>query len=281
MESWQGVTSKMEWIHPVSTLYRGQYWTVIRDLQKTLNTKLLSQRLLVASAGFGLLDQDDLLPNYAATFQSGGEDSVFPETEDARYRRQWIRNWWDGINSAFAGRKRYSALQQALGPEPTIVLVLLSTFYLEALHREIRALQQQRANIQFLIYASSKDPARTGLDGSIILNSSLQKQLGGNRGSLAARMALAYFRSKRSMETISAGDCRQFLKRFQKHEEVMVWPSRQAIDDEHVRGFIKKSIASGAKAYTPVLRQLRDSGYACEMKRFKALFNQEAIHGKI
>lgn len=278
--SWIEAICEVPWTYPLTEIYRGQYWSVIREIEKVLAEKSFSRKLLVASAGLGLLGPSDRLPHYSATFQPRAEDDVLPTSLRTGLRRTGIRDWWKTINEALSPRKTYTSLGEAVDADTSVILVLLSTYYLEALKPEIAELQTQFPGMHFLIFAPAEDPAARGLDGVIPLNASLQRQLGGNRGTTAVRMALAYLKSERSLATISSQNCRQFLLSFQNSELKMEWPSRQVVSDLEVKMFIRSLKESRSTAYTPALRAFRTAGFACEMKRFKLLFNEELKHGQ-
>ena len=52
-------------------------------------------------------------------------------------------------------------------------------------------------------------------------------------------------------------------------------PQRKPVSDEDVREYVRKALRENAKSrHTTLLRLYRESGYACEQKRFGRLFKE-------
>lgn len=274
IKAWTKAVESADWETPAGEMYLGQYWSVVREIITTLDQKEAGYQLLIASAGLGLLCNEDKIPNYAATFQAGATDDICSSTTLPLERRPSVRKWWKQINQNLSVRKRLTFLDQAITSETRTAVCLLSSLYLEALKEEIQSVQAQHPDIQFLIFTTDKDPARRDLKGWIPLESSLQKKLGGGSVSLGARMALEYFRSKRSTAAITTSDCRSFFRKHcQKHASKTIL-DRTPATDKNAKQFIISQTRNGATNYTPVLRAFRNAGFACEMKRFRRLFNE-------
>lgn len=278
LKAWTKVAECADWKTPADKMYLGQYWSVIREIITTLEQTETRHQLLIASAGLGLLSNKDNIPNYAATFQTGAIDDICSPVTLPLERRPSVRKWWKQINQNLAEKKHLTYLDQAVTSETRTVVCLLSSLYLEALKEEIKFVQAQRPDIEFLIFTTEKDPARRGLEGWIPLESSLLQKLGGGSVSLSARMALEYFSSKRSTESITTSDCRSFFKKkCQQHGSKRTFDRKLATDDQ-AKNFIIKEVKDGATSYSPTLRAFRDAGFACEMKRFRGLFKEVTNH---
>jgi cytoplasmic iron level regulating protein YaaA (DUF328/UPF0246 family) len=278
IKAWTKAVEGADWETPASEMYLGQYWSVIREIITALDQKGTRHQLLIASAGLGLLSPEDSIPNYAATFQTGATDDICSPTILPLERRPSVREWWKQINQNLSAKKRLTFLNQVITSETRTVVCLLSSLYLEALKEEILSIQAQRPDIQFLIFTTEKDPARRGLEGWIPLESALLQKLGGGSVSLSARMALEYFSSKRSTASMTSSDCRSFFKkRCQQHGSKRTFDRKPATDDQ-AKNFIIKEVKNGATSYSPTLRAFRDAGFACEMKRFRGLFNEVTNH---
>jgi hypothetical protein len=59
-------------------------------------------------------------------------------------------------------------------------------------------------------------------------------------------------------------------------------PARKAVTDEDVRVFVRNALRANPQArHTTLLREYRESGYACEQKRFGRLFKEvEQSHAR-
>jgi hypothetical protein len=278
LKAWTKTVQSSDWNTPAGEMYKGQYWSVIREITTTLDQNAWDHQLLIASAGLGLLSPEDSIPNYAATFQTGATDDIYSPTTLPLERRPSARKWWKQINQSLSARKRLTFLDQAITSETRTVVCLLSSLYLEALKEEILSIQAQRPDIEFLIFTTEKDPARRGLEGWVPLESALLQKLGGGSVSLSARMALDYFSSKRSTASITNSDCRSFFKkRCQQHGSKITFDRKPATDDQ-AKNFIIKEVKNGATSYSPTLRAFRNAGFACEMKRFRGLFKEVTNH---
>jgi hypothetical protein len=278
LRNWTRMLKHAAWQTPAGEMYQGQYWSVIRGITETLTKRNTPHRLLIASAGLGWLTGKDQIPPYEATFQTGASDEIFSPESPPLERRGKIRQWWKDINQNLAGRKQFTDLGQAVTSDTRTIVCLLSSLYLEAVKIEIESIQEQRPDIQFLIFATEKEPARKTLKGWIPLESDLQKKLGGGSVSLSARMALEYFSSKRSTASITTSDCRSFFKRHCQKHGLKATFDRTPTTDEEAKQFIIKQMNNGTTNYTPALRAFRDAGFACEMKRFRGLFNEVKNH---
>ena len=278
IKAWTKAVESADWETPAGEMYLGQYWSVVREIITTLDQKEAGYQLLIASAGLGLLCNEDKIPNYAATFQAGATDDICSSTTLPLERRPSVRKWWKQINQNLSVRKRLTFLDQAITSETRTAVCLLSSLYLEALKEEIQSVQAQRPDIEFLIFTTEKDPARRDLKGWIPLESALLQKLGGGSVSLSARMALDYFSSKRSTASITNSDCRSFFKkRCQQHGSKITFDRKPATDDQ-AKNFIIKEVKNGATSYSPTLRAFRNAGFACEMKRFRRLFKEVTNH---
>ena len=72
---------------PLRHLYRGESWTQALRLEATARAAGFQPRLIVASAGLGLVEADEEAPPYAATFSPRQADSVGSTQVETRA-------WW-------------------------------------------------------------------------------------------------------------------------------------------------------------------------------------------
>jgi len=120
-----------------------------------------------------------------------------------------------------------------------------------------------------------------GLDDHLIpLDARLQTIAGGARRSLNIRLARkALLELDKNGPTLSA--LRKKFTKLLAEQPPATKYDRTPMTDAEVRGFIQKAIKEEpAIKFSPLLRELRDSGFACEHRRFASLFRsvQERIH---
>jgi hypothetical protein len=251
-------------------LYQGGYWSVVRELPGLALRMGWNSKLWIASAGYGVVSSDKQLVSYSATFSSGHEDSVTTLTEEDAAKK-----WWKYATATKGGLGVSLATLAKKEPEATI-LVIASPAYVEAMADDLAVAVRRIRNRGGVFVISSRAPSGAALSLSWLPSTSaLQRSLGGALVSLHARVARHLilttpprdFRKERlaDMTKKLSEEARPVVKRA---------PGTQIPDDE-VIAFIRRRIAADAKAsHTRLLRELRESGQACEQGRFRRLFKQ-------
>lgn len=236
-------------------LYKGEAWKCSLDLEKSAAALGLAPTTYVASAGLGLRQIDDVSPGYAATFATGHADSVVKRAGDAH-------QWWSALAAA------PTALALADLPErPT--LIVLSAAYSAPLADDLRALAAKNPDV--LVVGGGQPVPRAK---HVVANRALRAELRGTAMSLNQRIAQAWLnrlngRPLTAPELFPEWD--HWVDQVQQHE---TW-NRTSMSDEAVIQAIRSMIDANQRlTWSPALRQLRDSGYACEQKRFKRLFTK-------
>jgi hypothetical protein len=251
-------------------LYQGGYWTVVRSLPAIATAMGWQAQLWAVSAGYGVVKSSKKLVPYSATFAHGHEDSVSTGKDDEPQA-----TWW---RCATAGKKRLGTSVRAIAasdPSSTI-LVIASPPYVDAMEDDLASSIGEFSGKGALFIVSSRVPAtETKLDRCWLPSrGALQAGLGGALVSLHARTA------RHLLATVSPQD---FVKeklstmttKLEGVEQRKQRVSGSAMSDEEVLTFIKSRLGSEPKlAHTRLLRELRESGRACEQGRFRRLFNQ-------
>ncbi|MDB4962523.1 MAG: hypothetical protein JWP01_2522 [Myxococcales bacterium] len=229
--------------------------------------------LWISSAGYGVVSSTEKLVPYAATFAVGHADSVTRAAPDDAT----MMDWWRCATSG-RGALGKSICSIATSDPGSTILVLASPMYLRAMARDLAesmALFRRRGAL-FII--SSKVPASEPALEACWLPSraTLQATLGGGLVSLHARAA------RHLLGAVRPGD---FVK---ENRSIMSKelegdgqaPKKRAagsgMSDAEVIAFIRTHLSANPKAsHTALLRQLRESGKACEQSRFRELFRQQ------
>jgi hypothetical protein len=268
-------------IVPVSDLYAGDHWTVVRSIA-ALGSDDLSVRVWTCSAGLGLVPWDASVPPYSATFNSTHPDAVVPSSS-----RGTSADWWAGLATwqpiwplARDGEGRtikslprtLDALGQTLRPDD-FLLIAVSAAYLKALRQDLARLANSLSNDRWAIIASGAGSSLE-LPALIPTSARLKGEVGGAMQSLNARLA-----RRALVERASWFPSRFALAMCIKDWELTARPTpspvRVPTSDGEVQSFIadRRRQVPGI-GHSTLLRELRDSGRACEQARFAALFRR-------
>ncbi|MEV6416175.1 hypothetical protein [Kribbella sp. NPDC051718] len=223
-------------------------------LQAAIRAKGVTPRVLVASAGLGLCSLDFESPSYSATFAPGHPDSVGAN-------RLQSRAWWDQLRQAAAT----SELEQPFGG-PT--LLVLSETYASAMTNDLALLERRNDVVVFGgsdgLLERQRFPSDLGL----------RSVLGGTAVSLNLRMAIAWVERQDEIE-VEANRNREDWETWAVEVRATTTYGRQPLDDAAVIDWIRDARKrQPSLSKTAALRLLRDSGAACEQRRFGELFRR-------
>lgn len=251
-------------------LYAGEHWQVARSLAAEGIEAGRQVALWVCSAGYGLVPGSAPLCPYAATFSSAQPDSVLrPAAASSDLARWWHElATWDGPTP---GQPRTLAALARSDPSAAM-LVAVSPPYLRACGRDL-AEAITVARDRLAVVCAGGAPA--GLAAvALPADARLQATLGGTRGALNVRIAAHLLAAHAGPFTrpALAATMADLLER----QPPVPRYERTELDDDAVRRFIAAALKGhhngSGPACTRLLRRLRDSGYACEQRRFASLY---------
>lgn len=259
-------------IEPAFQLYSGDHWSVARSLPDEARKNGIDLKLWVCSAGYGLIEAETAIAPYSATFASGFADSIarntpFPNAE--RSRRWWnlLSNWTGPSN----GKVRTIATLARLNSRSPLLIVGSET-YIRAMEVDLNAAAQflEEQSLLLIVSASSSMP---DLKHAIIpCDSRFQPMLGGARQSLNIRAARKIISDFKHDEIRSDLVSREFASILSRQNELVVY-NRRSMTDVEITRFIKSALKKSSEwSHSRLLRNLRDSGCACEQSRFAKLF---------
>jgi hypothetical protein len=153
------------------------------------------------------------------------------------------------------------------------LLVVASEIYLVAIRDDLAKAARRFEDSDLLSIISAGTRSLNGLTDNLIpCDARLQSTVGGVRRSLNVRLArLALEKSRRSRPTRPVLR-KQFTRLLATAPELMKY-DRQPMRDGEIIQFLKSSLRVDPTAcHTPLLRELRASGHACEQSRFRSLF---------
>jgi hypothetical protein len=269
---------------PAAAMYSGDHWSVVRSLPSVAAAVGWRARLWVCSAGYGLIPLEAPIRAYSATFAPSHPDCVFRSVRDDALNRLPAAWWrllagWEGPQS---GAPRTLAELGWTSPR-SVVWVIASALYLRAIADDVRSLASGATSSGRLCIFSAGTAGMPGLTDHLVpCDARLQSLVGGALRSLnvrVARMAL------RDLATTGArlGGLSERFSRLLAELKPLVGPERAPLNDEEVKEFILGWLQEDpAGRPTPLLRRLRDRGYACEYRRFTSLYRQvqEQFHGR-
>ncbi len=268
---------------PAERLYAGDHWHVVRSLAGLADEVGLRVEVWICSAGYGLIPLSARIRPYSATFSPNQADSVdrgIKRTTAQEARRQWWKELasWEG---PCPGAPRSVAALITEHPISSVMLAV-SAPYLDALSDDLEAaLALPNAQDKVAIFCAGASE-RASLSSSLVpCDARLQGHVGGARSSLNVRLIrLALTMTKGGRPDVAS--LRALFSRLLRRQPELRVYNRSQMTDQEVRDYIRKAIAREPAARpTPLLRCLRDSGLACEHRRFSTLFREveEARHG--
>ena len=269
MDDWLKACLRAQPKFPAKSLYQGDNWLQAWRAFELLRSKTSAVEFFVVSAGLGLVPVEEAIPEYSATFAFGDSNSIGSCLSDNQ-------KWWERLSvlREQAGGIGSITTLVRLYPE-SVFLIGLSATYLKALLPDLIAAMALMADSRRMIIVSTGSNKIAALRSSLLpLDARFENKLGGSRttlnnrllGHIAQKFHLRELRSDKvsmelSKELAELGPIRTF--------------DRKRVADEDILQKIKKDISGnpGISA-SALLRKFRDSGMACESKRFIRLFKQ-------
>jgi len=235
---------------PLRNLYCGESWTQALRLEASAHAAGFDPTLIVASAGLGLVEVDVLSPSYAATFSPRQVDSVGSTQFETS-------EWWQSL-----APRSTSARNHLNAP----TLLVLSKNYADAMAQDLNQLDGRDDVVIF----GGSDAVPTEL--RVPADRGLRAALGGTATSLNLRTAIAWV-NRLPAPTISGNRDHAAWRTWASTTSQAEVYNRQTLSDLQVLDFVLNARrADPALSKSRALRLLRDSGHACEQRRFSELF---------
>ena len=260
---------------PAGDLYVGNHWSVARSIAETAPARGWCQvELWAASAGYGLVGYDEPVRCYSATFAPRHPDSVITLDAPGTPAEQ-ARAWWTALRQIprTSGRPTSVADLVTTTPEATL-LIFASSPYLHAMESDLLAARQRLQEPSRLIIVTNEGYRPGRLAESLVTSSApMRGELGGQLTSLHARVA-RYLVENIPPTRFRADEARSLVERLRTRSSIEPLPHRSTLTDQQVITFIRTELrGTDGLSASRLLRSLRDSGRACEQKRFKRLFD--------
>lgn len=254
---------------PARDVYGGAHWQTVANLTEEAQAFGSKTQLWALSAGLGLIDTSDPIPAYSATF-SAGPDCV---GQDLNQRQQWWADLskWRGLSQV--GRPRSLTELAEQFPHDSI-LIIGSPSYMAAAAKDLRDAFAAHKQSDRIVVASSTSIRDCPDIPFLKADARLQAVMGGARTSLNARVGRWAVRESRG-RPLGGADLIRELGRLVAQQPELTRFNRKKLTDREVTDFIRHhSSRQGSSSATQALRALRNSGLACEQKRFGRLFRE-------
>jgi hypothetical protein len=188
------------------------------------------------------------------------------------YAQWWtLLSRWHGPE---AGQPR--TIEQLVRNDPrSLLLVVASEVYLKAIADDLRRAVAELSDLEQLSIISSGTKSLAGLDSHLVpCNARFQSLVSGARRSLNVRLARKALLDLR-VRPPTLPVLKEWFGRLLARQPAIKQFDHTPMSDTEVVRYIRSRLGKdGENRPTPLLRTLRDSGFACEQKRFSRLFWQ-------
>ncbi len=237
-------------------LYMGEAWHQAKALLGDAEANGYDADMYVVSAGLGLRHITSLGPAYSATFSRGHADSVAAD-------RVGAVQWWQKMRSQPGSHTPESAHRESM-------VIIVSESYGQVISDDI---DQWDARCDDLLVIGGSDAMSSHVP-RLPADRALRRQLGGTASSLTTRMARRWLQLADG-KRLTADGVRTAWQEWAGASRHVEAYDRVAMSDDEVRTFLGRVMCEEpAISATRALRMLRDSGHACEQKRFHRLHNE-------
>lgn len=260
-------------------LYCGGHWSVMRNLVSGSQIGLPPLRSYAISAGYGIISTASRIAPYAATFAVGHEDSI--SRACGKNAPAENAEWWHDLTSwRPKGVRGPRSIRGVFKSAPDSVhLFALSPSYLNAISDNLIAGREELSDPEKLIIVSNGKKRHGSLNSSVVTAPVvLQSVVGGALASLNVRIASKILQVVPDSR-MTIHEVRTFIADLLRRASPRDIPQRCDRSDSEVAQYIRRALnCDSASSYTRMLKTFRDAGNACEMKRFKKLFQDAVTH---
>jgi hypothetical protein len=259
-------------------LYAGDHWLNAKAIASPDLISRFPIRTWVCSAGYGLIPFSSRLQPYSATFSPRHPDAVSSGSSESPSvaNALWWRHLTQWKGPSEGSSRCFSELAHA--SKGDFIFVVVSEVYLSAIGEDLEAAVRDVPSIRRRLAILCTGAKGTGELAPYLLPSEarLQSKAGGALASLNIRLARLLVEQV-PPEDWSIEHLSSVLAAWKDAQPERARYDREPMSDEDVRQAILKAIREDpAIRPSRLLRRLRDSGRACEHKRFVRLFHKHA-----
>lgn len=236
-------------------LYKGVGWKAILESQENFK-RLNETRLLISSAGYGLIDSEKLISSYGITFSKKHHDSV------EKYFSN--KSWWNIIYKDNINITDVEAIFISVSKE---YLLVMSEFL-------DKLIQRYGERIFFIDINGNKEKTFKYQDYSLFFDKRFNSFEPGTLLSLRQRI-LRWLSKEIVKERLPFNHSilQNYINKYFKYYEISLLKKGIQLNDKEIKNKIKKMIIlEKINSASKGLVHLRSSGFSCEQKRFQNLF---------
>lgn len=268
---WRRAIDRQHSLLPARDCYAGGSWSQIVAAESALDGRC---KLWVVSAGLGLIPADLPIPNYSATFASNDPDSVASD-------RAGRSDWWNLLVKWGQATRGIGSISDLARANPkAAVLVAVSSTYLKVIEDDLIEAQGALVSRDNLLVISAGAKHASDLGTSLLpIDARFEHLVGGARTSLNGRI-LRHIVEKHASDGLSASRIAAIMASTAKSLKAPRTFDRSRLTDKEVSKFIRDYLRQKSPpSASALLRILRDSGLACEQKRFHRIF--QTVHSRL
>lgn len=268
-------------------LYAGSYWSSVKLLPVAAEAAGFEPCLWVISAGYGLISASDEIFSYSASFIKSDSDSVIKVKNDSPKEAEMLQHWWEAISTySLPGNKPRRINKLIKTYKNDYFLIVASSGYLSAIEKDLFEGLDFLGDSERLVIITSKSKFLNDKFSKHIVSSDARLQCNsecpevcnrhlvrpGVRGAISSSLALRIVEDVEA-HSFRASKIKHYIEGYIEQSPALLKHGRTRLCDDEVRTFIADEIKKNPlSSYSLLLRKLRDSGQACEGKRFKQLY---------
>lgn len=273
--SWKETLRSAAPTHAVRMLYAGRTFS---DAYKA--ARAIGGELFVASAGLGLIHEDDEAPTYDLTFA----DRQNPLAKVSATAKFTPSDWWATLGQIGLGRGRISDLVNRLNAP--ITLLAMPNGYLEMVAPDLETLEDRHLD-RLRIFTSTAGAASlpSRLGRYVMPYDERLEAVPGYSGTRTdfAQRALLHFAEHLSAHRLSSAEGKALVLSSLDGLKARIIPPRTKASDAQIAALLRRKWRQHKGSSVQLLRYLRrDAQVACEQKRFQGIWasvKQEFLTG--
>lgn len=242
------------------TLYCGSSWKTTLDIERNFENKT-DTKLLIASAGHGLINSDDFICSYGSTFSKGHADSIYNFSNVTNPTKEW----WNMINK-FNIKSLNNNSQ---------IFIFLPYEYLKAMEDFIEELIKLFGKRIFILIASKNKFSNLIEKNVLRFDTRFNSYEKGTLITLSQR-CMRWLSNEITIKNLSLNH-----DVLQKHIDIFlselvpykVKIGKQLNDIDLVNIINEQIKNNNITSATRGLKEFRKNGFACEQKRYAKHFN--------
>ena len=268
-----------EWLRKVSenpgktkaiNMYAGRSFSELRKVTQTGDADLM-----IISAGLGLVGGDEMVPNYGITVSRGSVESVFNKISSKDVREQ---DWWRSLK--IHGGEQFDFNKSVDFKKYDLILLMLTKSYSKMIVDELSQINEFGIKKLRLVGVGIEKYLPEKLKPCVLpYDQRLNGPDSGYQGTmtdLPARCAVDFINCVKSNPELGIDletDIKFVSDRLSKLRMPIV-PTRQKLSDDEVKNFIDDNWFGAGTTHQGSLKNLRESGKACEQGRFGKIFRE-------